>query len=176
MLSGSNDSNSSDKGSDFSSSRGNTRNPLNSPKLAHYVANSVKAPEGRAFKQEELKQGHQFYQRSLFGGLLGVAFFALLGGIASAYFGYTLLGVAFLCIAGGASAVNYWINQSIPEFKATEPCAKTPENCTQEKEKCPDTSPKVIFRGVSYSIKHQSPETPEPTQATESSVKKIAKR
>ncbi|MGE3317704.1 MAG: hypothetical protein AB7I18_00240 [Candidatus Berkiella sp.] len=171
MLSGSNDSS---KSADISTSRGSTLIPVNSPKLAHYVASSLKAPADRAFKQDQLKHGHQFYQRSILGGLLGIAFLALLGGVASAYFGYTLLSVVFVCIAGGSSAVNYWLNQSIPEFK-TELCEKTPEKCTKAKEKCLDSSPKVIFRGISYAINYQPTDT-EPKPTLEPETKKTVMR
>jgi len=152
MVGGSNDSKIAD---DRSSRRGSTLSPVNSPKLARYIANDFAEPAARSFKEVQLKQGHQNYQRNILGGLLGFAFLALLGGVISAYFGYALLSVGFVCLAGGFSAVNYWLNQSIPEFKG-EPCAKEgPEKCTKDKEKCLDASPKVIFRGVAYPINHQ---------------------
>jgi hypothetical protein len=133
-----------------------TTSPTISAKLSDYVAEqNLHAPALRVFKQVERKQGQTFYHRSLFGGLAGFAFLASLGAFGSFYFGFSILASILLCSTIGFIAMNVWLNKSIPEVKISA-CASQPAPCKPAlTEEVSPQSPNILFRGVSYPIKHE---------------------
>ncbi len=152
MLAGSNTSPSSGS----PKKREATTSPAISTKLNDYVAeHSLHTPAQRAFKQEGRKQDQTYYHRSLFGGLIGFASLALIGAFVSFYIGYSILASILLCSTVGFAAINVWLNKSIAEVKIS-PCAAEKPSCKPSvKSELGPQSPNILFRGVSYTIKHE---------------------
>lgn len=139
-----------------SKKRETTTSPAIQAKLNDYLAEqNLHTPAERVFKQVERKQSQTFYLRSLFGGLAGFAFLALLGAIASIYVGYSILASSLVCSILCFGAIPFWLNKTIPEVKVSA-CAPEKLPCnTPVKSDISPQSPNILFRGVPYTISHE---------------------